>query len=64
MKEDYGSLQLQNSGDKNNILVAEFIEEFNKNYTANITVKWQNIVKLCRISCVIINNMVYLSYQR
>lgn len=25
--------------DKNNILVAEFIEEFNKNYTANITVK-------------------------
>lgn len=30
--------------DKNNILVAEFIEEFNKNYTANITVKWQNIV--------------------
>lgn len=27
------------AGDKNNILVAEFIEEFNKNYTANITVK-------------------------
>lgn len=25
--------------DKNNILVAEFIEEFNKNYTVNITVK-------------------------
>ena len=25
--------------DKNNLLVAEFIEEFNKNYTANITVK-------------------------
>ena len=25
--------------DKNNILVAEFIEEFNKNYTANITVR-------------------------
>ena len=25
--------------DKNNILVAEFIEEFNKNYTASITIK-------------------------
>ena len=25
--------------DKNNILVAEFIEEFNKNYTANITIR-------------------------
>ena len=27
------------ANEKNNILVAEFIEEFNKNYTANITVK-------------------------
>lgn len=25
--------------DKNNLLVAEFIEEFNKNYTASITIK-------------------------